>query len=150
MTVVPFKTPVANATGTSEEHPEPAPYARSARERAGTRARELPDAGAAGVVVDDPAGYLGTDLFERALTFWTPPEIWSQPRPSLSQLAAYAWRGSWTGEDTTSRTLGRVYAALVSIPLHALAYVVLWLIERPARLAVTGLLSLLVSLSFIV
>jgi len=150
MTVVPFKTPVANATGTSEEHPEPAPYARSARERAGTRARDAEQAAYAIAVYETSEVDVAADFLNRALTFWTPPEIWSEPRPSLSQVAAYAWRGPWTGEDTPSRTFGRVYAALVSIPLHALAYVVLWLVERPARLAVTGVLTLLVSLSFIV
>jgi len=149
MTVVPFKTPVANPTGTSEEHPEPAPYARSARERAGTRARDAEQPAYAAVGDERSELDLATDFFSRALTFWTPPEIWSEPRPSLSQVAAYAWRGEWTGQDTPSRTFGRLYAALVSIPAHAIAYVVLWLVERPARIAVTGLLSLLVSLSFI-
>lgn len=147
--VVPLKS-VANATGTSEGHPESGPYARSARERAGTRTRGETDPetidGLEPLAVDDA----DADPWGRLLAFWTPPEIWSQPRPSLSQVAAYAWKGGWTGEESTSRRLGCIYVALVSIPAHAVGYVVLWLVERPARLAVTAALSLLIVLSFIV
>jgi len=152
MTVVPFKAPVANATGISEEGSDSAPNARSAP--AGTRAHAgeaewatppaVVDLGKSSVVEET------ADLWSRALAFWTPPEIWSQPRPSLSQLTSYAWHGPWTGQDTHSRWMGRTYAAVVSIPAHALAYVVLWLVERPARLGAAALLGLLICLSLIV
>lgn len=149
LNVVPLK-PVANASGNPEEHPELGPYARSARERAGTRAREKADSQRASDLESLAVDEADSDPWGRLLAFWTPPEIWSQPRPSLSQVAAYAWKGGWTGEETASRRLGCVYAALVSIPAHAVGYVVLWLVERPARLAVTAVLSLLIVLSFIV
>jgi hypothetical protein len=154
MTVVPIKP---NATGTSEEHPESAPYARSAH--TGTGAHAVGEADATPKAAPDALDEADPDdsdvdggpgLLDRTVAFWTPPEIWSQPRPSLAQVAAYAWRGSWTGEDTASRQLGRVYAALVSIPAHAVGYVLLWLIERPARFAVTALLAFLIFLSVIV
>lgn len=159
MTVVPLKKPgaEASATGTSEEAPESGPYARSARERARAHALGEADAtprAAPGVVdeidPDDSDLDRGPSVLDRTVAFWTPPEIWSQPRPSLAQVAAYAWRGSWTGEDTATRQFGRIYAALVSIPAHAVAYVLLWLIERPARFAVTALLAFLIFLSVIV
>lgn len=159
MTVVPLKKPdaEASATGTSQEAPESGPYARSARERAGAhalgQADATPEAGPDVVdeaVADDSDVGRGPGLLDRGVAFWTPPEIWSEARPSLAQVAAYAWRGSWTGEDTASRQLGRIYAALVSIPAHAVAYVLLWLIERPARFTVTALLAFLIFLSVIV
>lgn len=69
-----------------------------------------------------------------------PPEIWRNPRPSLSDLWAYARHGSWTTGDTPLRRAGQVYALLVALPAHAAGYWLLWLVERPTRLAAAAVL----------
>jgi hypothetical protein len=71
----------------------------------------------------------------------TPPDIWSDDRPSLQKLWLYTWHGTWTRDDETgerspARVLAGLYAVLLAIPLTAPLYYLLWIIERPARLAV--------------
>jgi hypothetical protein len=76
-----------------------------------------------------------------------PPDVWSDPRPSLRSLWLYAVYGKWTGERTPSRYAGVAYAALVAMPIHCATYLLNWIVERPARLAVSVVLILLVVLA---
>lgn len=64
-----------------------------------------------------------------------PPEIWQNPRPGLGDLWAYARHGTWTDGPGPWRRAGQLYALLVALPLHAAGYWLLWLVERPTRLA---------------
>jgi hypothetical protein len=93
-------------------------------------------------------------MAERALVYaagarrWTtqnltPPDIWSQDRPALSLLWAYASRGEWTNRDGWFRRAGQAYA-LYAIAMVAALYGLAWLVERPSRQAVAVLLALLV------
>ncbi|WP_020393438.1 hypothetical protein [Kribbella catacumbae] len=68
----------------------------------------------------------------------TPPDVWSDDRPSLKKLWYYATHGVWTGEKTPARMLAVMYAFGLAIPLTALGYYLLWLVERPARLIIAA------------
>lgn len=77
------------------------------------------------------------------------PELWTFRRPSLKDVAFYAWFGDQTGEDTLGRRLSQGYALFVSLPITTVVYLGLWVIERPARLFVVApLLWLALSLIF--
>lgn len=80
-------------------------------------------------------------------TLIEPPEVWSNHRPSLRDLAHHAWSGDELGDRATGHLPGRIYAVTVSIPAHAVGYLLLWLTERPARLAVGMILATLVALT---
>jgi hypothetical protein len=69
-----------------------------------------------------------------------PPELWEHPRPSLRDVWRYAAYGTWTGEGTVGRKVGKAYAVLVVIPAHTVGYFGLWVLERPARLIASALL----------
>lgn len=74
------------------------------------------------------------DTWLRALRGLTPPEIWSEDRPSLRKQWYYAAYGSYTGKSGVARALGKAYARFVSLPTSALAYYFEWICERPSRL----------------
>jgi hypothetical protein len=67
----------------------------------------------------------------------TPPDVWSDDRPSLKKIWYYARHGVWTGEKTPARVLATLYA-FITLPFTALGYYLLWIIERPARLIVAA------------
>lgn len=76
-----------------------------------------------------------------------PPEVWDTPRPSLRDVWHYAAYGRWTGQGTLARRLGVAYAIFVAIPAITVGYYLLWILERPARLAAACLLAVLVALT---
>lgn len=76
-----------------------------------------------------------------------PPELWEHPRPSLRDVWHYAAYGTWTGEGTVGRKIGKAYAVLVVIPAHTVGYFGLWVLERPARLIASALLCTLIGLT---
>jgi hypothetical protein len=78
-----------------------------------------------------------------------PPDVWSDERPSLRSQWLYSVYGPWTGEATLGRRLGVAYAALVALPATALGYLLLWLVERPSRAAVAGLIAVLTYFAFL-
>lgn len=77
----------------------------------------------------------------------TPPDIWSDPRPSLRQLWLYVRYGTWTRATGFVRAAGTAYG-LFSMAVHAAAYFALWLVERPARFAVAATVAALIYLAF--
>jgi hypothetical protein len=76
---------------------------------------------------------------------FTPPDIWSQERPSLSQIWAYAARGEWTNKTGLPRRGGQVYAVAVAFPVVGFAYLVAWTAERFARLVAAAVLLALLA-----
>jgi hypothetical protein len=78
----------------------------------------------------------------------SPPELWQYRQPSLRDIASYAWYGQQTGVRTLGRFASKTYAVLVALPITALMYLALWVIERPSRLAVIAALLWLLSLIF--
>ena len=79
--------------------------------------------------------------------FVCPPDIWSDDRPSLRKIWLYGVYGRWTHADGFARFAGAAYATVIALPLHAAAYFALWIVERPARLAVALVLGALVYLT---
>jgi hypothetical protein len=75
----------------------------------------------------------------------TPPDIWSQERPSLSQMWAYAAHGEWTNPKGAPRRVGQAYAAVVAFPVAGLAYLLAWVAERPSRLLAAIVLLVLLA-----
>lgn len=63
----------------------------------------------------------------------TPPDIWSDDRPSLRKIWLYARYGRWTDHTGVWRVLGQIDAFAIVLPPHAILYFLLWLWERPAR-----------------
>lgn len=92
----------------------------------------------------DAADHMGPALGWISGTF-TPPDVWSQDRPSLSKLWAYASRGDWTTDTGAPRRAGQAYAALFAFPLTAFAYFAAWVAERPSRLAAATALVVLIT-----
>jgi hypothetical protein len=80
------------------------------------------------------------DWLRNAAETFTPPDIWSKDRPSLSQVWAYAARGEWTGPDGAPRRAGQLYALGVALPAAVVAYALAWVFERPARLIAAAVL----------
>lgn len=65
----------------------------------------------------------------------TPPNIATEPRPSLSAVWGYARAGDYThAEGGPVRNAGVAYGATVVTPAHAVGYMTLWVIERASRL----------------
>jgi hypothetical protein len=57
---------------------------------------------------------------------------------ALLELVADARRGEWTDDPTDEglrREMALAYTYLVSIPICTVAHLVIWIVERPARLA---------------
>jgi hypothetical protein len=65
----------------------------------------------------------------------SPPDIWAKDLPALSRIWAYAHRGEWTGPAGLPRWCGRVYAAVVAVPVTGVLYAAVWLAERPVEIA---------------
>ena len=76
---------------------------------------------------------------------FTPPDIWSKDRASLQQVWTYASRGEWTTEDGAFRKAGQVYALVVAVPVTAIAALVEWVVERPARFITAAVLLTLLA-----
>jgi hypothetical protein len=80
--------------------------------------------------------------------FVVPPDIWSDDRPSLRKLWFYGVYGRWTQATGPVRVLGALYASVIAMPVHAAAYLGLWVVERPARLLVAATVAALIILAF--
>ncbi len=66
--------------------------------------------------------------------YWTPPAVLTEPPASAAQLAAYAWRGGWTGGvDGPVRRLGVWWHRLVGLPVTVVCRYVEWVAQRPGR-----------------
>lgn len=86
----------------------------------------------------DRGGATVVTRLQRALQALVPPEIWSQPRPSLRDQLAYARHAMWGPRTGVARGAAQVWFWAVSLPTSAMAYYWEWLWERPSR-ALAGL-----------
>lgn len=75
-----------------------------------------------------------------------PPDIWSDDRPSLRKLWLYAVYGRWTRASGPIRVAGAIYGA-VAMAFTTVLYLLAWIVERPARLAVATALYFLIKLA---
>lgn len=87
-------------------------------------------------------------LLPRVATYWHPPDIWSEKRPSLRDVWLYVRYGRWTDESGLLRVLGALDSFLVVLPVHALLYTLLWVWERPARRFIAATVVALAILAF--
>lgn len=70
----------------------------------------------------------------RLKTYFMPPSLLTDPPPSMTQLAAYARRGAWTGSRKGFiRSLGVWWYRLVAIPVTAVCRYVEWTLQRAGR-----------------
>lgn len=69
---------------------------------------------------------------------------WASPPPSLAALHAYTRGGEWVPGERAPvlEFLGKSYGYLIAIPVHAVAYAVLWVVERPTRLLLASVIWL--------
>lgn len=65
-----------------------------------------------------------------------PPEIW----PVLAPVWAYAVHGAQAPAEGPTRLLCRLFAAVVSLPVHTVCEIAKWITARPSRLAMVALL----------
>jgi hypothetical protein len=77
----------------------------------------------------------------------TPPDLWSDDRPSLRKVFLYGAYGRWTAADGFWRYAGAAYATVIALPITAGLYLLQWLIERPARLLVAATVAGLIKLA---
>jgi hypothetical protein len=94
-------------------------------------------------VTPDPAPVVPLPSLAQVFDFVTPPDIWSDDRPSLRKLWLYGVYGRWTAATGPVRVAGAVYATTVAFPLHAALYLALWIAERPSRLLVAAVITAL-------
>lgn len=78
---------------------------------------------------------------------FTPPDIWSDDRPSLRKIWLQARYGQWTQKDGALRALGCIDAFMVVLPAHAIGYTLLWIWERPSRRFVAITIGVLAKLT---
>lgn len=83
--------------------------------------------------VPDAAPAVSLPTRAQVADFVTPPDIWSEKRPSLRDMWLYARYGRWTRADGLLRFLGALDSLVLVLPVHAVAYLGLWIWERPAR-----------------
>lgn len=81
---------------------------------------------------------------------FTLPDLVTERRPSLRDVAMHAWYGTWAGDRPNKegrgpgRRLGQAYAVLVALPALFILEVAAWFVERFSRLVLlTPLLVLL-------
>lgn len=77
----------------------------------------------------------------------TPPDIWSDDRPSLRKVWLYARYGRWTHAAGVVRVLGAIDSLLLVLPVTAAGYSLLWIWERPARRWTAATLGILTYLT---
>lgn len=68
----------------------------------------------------------------------TPPDIVRSDRPGLAKVWRHARHGAYAGQNRIPRAAGVLYGVLVAVPVITVAYLVAWLVERPARAAVAA------------
>lgn len=129
---------------TPDAGPDARPRVRT-REGSGESAQSQPDSAPAVDLDKHPVPVAWSDRLADAAGTFTPPDIWSTDRPSLSQVWAYAARGDWTSETGLPRRAGQAYAVLVAVPVTAVTYLLAWAAERPSRLAAAVVLLVLLS-----
>ncbi len=128
------------------ETPDAGPNARPRgrpRESSGESAQSQPDSAPPPEADDPTPPVTWSDRLADTARGFSPPDIWSTDRPSLSLMWGYAARGDWTTEAGLPRRAGQVYAVLVAVPVTAVTYLLAWAAERPSRLAAAIVLLVL-------
>lgn len=74
-----------------------------------------------------------TVLLVRWLSVFRLPDIVNDDQPSLRRVIKYTWEGEWGPEGGPVRTLAKIDAILIVIPLVTLLYSLAWIIRRPTR-----------------
>jgi hypothetical protein len=74
---------------------------------------------------------------------FTPPELWTNGRPSLKASWVWARHGEHLPDDDAAR-LGSRIAAGITIPLRAVLLYLDWLLERPSRFVAALVLVLVI------
>jgi hypothetical protein len=100
---------------------------------------------AAGVAVWSRARRRAVRAVEWVVGEWTPPAVWSQRPASLAELVGYARHGAWTAHSGFWRTAGVWWMGLVVVPFSTLAYYAAWVLQRPSRFLVCGLVYVVVA-----
>lgn len=75
---------------------------------------------------------------------FTPPNLWSQERPSLRASWLYARYGEQAAPGSAGRRMCRG-SAWLAVPLRGLALFVDWLAERPSRFLAAAVLYLVLA-----
>ncbi len=120
--------------GTSDPPgPATAGPTRDARGHAGPPARES-DPPQAPAEKGSAAGSRARAAARRLAGYASPPDIWSQDRPSLRKQLGYARWGQQHPEGSPLRWLS-VAACCLGLAPQAAAYALAWAAERPGRLA---------------
>lgn len=135
---------VHNPAETPDAGPDARPRVRTRESSAGSAQPQ----GDSAPLLDDlnaSAPVTWSDRFAGTRDAFTPPDIWSTDRPSLSHMWAYAAHGDWTSDTGMPRRAGQAYAVLVAVPVTAVTYVLAWAAERPSRLAAAIVLLILLS-----
>ena len=71
--------------------------------------------------------------------------VWADKPGSPADVVRYARDGAWCSPDSRFwRFAGRVYAALVAVPVTVLLDLAEWLIQRPGRVAAAAFLAFIV------
>lgn len=82
------------------------------------------------------------DIADRAREFATPPDVWSEDRPSLGKVYRYARYSEQLPPTGPARVATIAYSG-IAVSVHAVAYTVAWLFERTSRAGIfAGLLTL--------
>jgi hypothetical protein len=151
MTIIPINShdPNRNATGNASGTAEKTAESPATRGRAPARARAREEPSNATPAAAAPSQR--RDRLSDLLELVRPPELWSEPRPSLQQIWNYAAYGPWTDQSrtTSARVAGMAYAAFM-VALTSVGYSLLWLVERPSRAALASVLAGLACLSWLI
>jgi hypothetical protein len=70
---------------------------------------------------------------------FTPPDLWTNDRPSLRQSWEWAVRGEHLPDDDPVRLTACIVAG-ITIPLRAVLLYLDWLLEHPSRLVAAAVL----------
>lgn len=66
--------------------------------------------------------------------------VFHTPPPALAEIVAYTKSGAWVPGERAPwlEFLGKTYGWALAVPISVALYVVAWLLQRPARVAITA------------
>lgn len=81
------------------------------------------------------------------LTYFTPPDIFTERPESMSALRRYARKAAWASKAGVRRSLGIGYFRVIARPVTIVCRYVEWIAQRPGRaLPAYGLWKLVISI----
>ncbi|MEU6204610.1 hypothetical protein ABZ814_13595 [Micromonospora musae] len=94
----------------------------------------------------DRRPFTSADWVRKFGAYCTPPAMLTERRPALDQMRLYAERGRYSESlRGPLRAAGKAWLILVAAPALVVARTFEWLLERPARFAVTVVVVKLLS-----